>query len=141
MSSFFNGELNNEHVIAANKQLCHQTNEDFGLDDPEKLDEIITNIKSVNRIDDSKERIIGKISFLTVGLGYDQPFKNGNKRIALSVAILMLRLEQFDIPFHTKEQRKEVFDLLEDLMLKFEDDVPNLMPEVEDFLRKRVVEL
>lgn len=71
--------MNSENVIDANKQICEQSNEIFGLDYPEKLDEIISNIRGIERIEDEKERIIRKISILIVGLSYDQPFKNGNK--------------------------------------------------------------
>jgi len=141
MNSFFQGNLNQDNVIEANKQMCEQSNEEYGLDDPEKLDEIIFNIQSVDRIENKRERIIRKVSLLLVGLGYNQPFKNGNKRTALSISILMLRLTQFDIPFYTKEQKKEVFDLLENLMFKFEDDIPDLIPEVEHFLRDRIVKI
>ena len=141
MSDFFKGELDKENIIDANKQICKQSNEIFGLDHPEKLDEIISNIRTINRIEDEKERIIRKISILIVGLSYDQPFKNGNKRTSLVISILLLRLAHFDIPFHTKEQKKEVFDLLEDLMYKFEDDIPKLTDEVEEFFRTRIVKI
>ncbi len=140
MSDFFKGELDSENVIDANKQICQQSNEPFGLDYPEKLDEIVSNIRRIDRIEDSREKIIRKISILIVGLCYDQPFKNGNKRTALVISILLLRLAKYDISFHTKEQKHEVFDLLEGLMYKFEDDVPLLIDEVEEFLRKRIVE-
>jgi len=141
MSDFFKGELDSENVIDANKQICQQSNEPFGLDYPEKLDEIVSNIRRIDRIEDSREKIIRKISILIVGLCYDQPFKNGNKRTALVISILLLRLAKYDISFHTKEQKHEVFDLLEGLMYKFEDDVPLLIDEVEEFLRKRIVEI
>lgn len=141
MSDFFKGGLDNENVIESNKQLCEQSNEEYGLDHPEKLDEIISNIHVLDRIEDSRERVIGKISVLIVGLAYDQPFKNGNKRTALTISILMLRLSHYDIPFHTKEQRREVFDLLESLMYKFEDDVPSLASEVKKFMRERIVKI
>ncbi len=114
MSSFFNGELNEPHIIEANRQRCKISNEEFGIDDHEKLKDIIKNIKIVDRIEDKRERIIRKISILIVGLCYNQPFKNGNKRTALSIAILMLRLEHYDLPFNTKQQKKDVFELLED---------------------------
>jgi len=78
---------------------------------------------------------------LIVGLAYDQPFKNGNKRTALAISILLLRLSHYDIPIHTVEQKREVFNLLENLMFKFEDDVSELTGEVEEFLRVRIVEI
>lgn len=88
MSSFFNGELSHENIIEANRQRCELSDEEFGLDNPEKPDEIVSNIRSVGRIEDDIERIIRKISILIVGLGYDQPFKNGNKRTALAISYL-----------------------------------------------------
>ena len=96
--------------------------------------------KRRTRREELEEKKIRKISILIVGLSYDQPFKNGNKRTALVISILLLRLANYDIPFSTKKQKYEVFDLLESLMYKFEDDVPILIDEVEEFLRKRVVE-
>jgi len=62
MSDFFKGELDSENVIDANKQICRQSNEVFGLDNPEKLDEIISNIRAIDRIEDEREKIIRKIS-------------------------------------------------------------------------------
>ena len=141
MSDFFKGELDSENVIVANRQICQQSNEEFGLAHPEKLDEIVSSIRRMDRIEDSRERIIRKISILIVGLCYDQPFKNGNKRTALVISILLLRITHYDIPFHTREQKREVYDLLESLMYKFEDDVPLLIDEVEEFLRAHVVEI
>jgi len=141
MSDFFKGELDSDNVIQANRQICQQSNEEFGLDNPEKLDDIVSSIRGIDRIEDDKERIIRKVSILIVGLSYDQPFKNGNKRTALAISILLLRLAKYDIPFHTKEQKREVYDLLENLMYKFEGDVPLLIDEVEEFLRARIVEI
>ena len=141
MSDFFKGELDSDNVIDANKQICRQSNEEFGLDNPKKLDEIISNIRAIDRIEDEREKIIRKISILIVGLSYDQPFKNGNKRTSLVISILLLRLVHYDIPFYTKEQKHEVYNLLENLMYKFEDNVPKLIDEVEDFLRTRIVKI
>ena len=141
MSEFFNGVLNQEHVIEANKQMCIQSSEEFGLDDETKLDEIINHIKSVDRIEDKKERIVRKVSILIVGLAYSQPFKNGNKRTALSISLLLLRINNYDIPFQTKLQKQKIFDLLENLMFKFEDDVPYLNTEVESFLRNNIINI
>lgn len=66
MSDFFKGELDKENVIDTNKQICKQSNEEFGLDHPEKLDEIISNIRGIERIEDEKEKVIRKISILMV---------------------------------------------------------------------------
>lgn len=141
MPEFFQGNLNRDNVIEANKQICHQSKEIYGLDYPEKLDEIITNIQNMDKIEDAKEQIIRKVSLLLAGLSYDQPFKNGNKRTSLSLTILLLRINHFDLPYDTKDKQREIFKLLESMMYKFEDDVTGIVTETEDFLRERIVKI
>lgn len=137
--AFFAGRLNREHFIEANKQICRQTNETFGLDREEELDGIITKIQSFDDILDEKEKIMKKIAIILGGLGYFQPFKNGNKRTALSISILFLRVNGFDLPYGNKENKKAIFEILEKTMFKFEGD--DVYSEIEDFLRKRVVKI
>jgi len=141
MPEFFQGNLNRDNVIEANKQICHQSKEIYGLDYPEKLDEIIVNIQNMDKIEDAKEQIIRKVSLLLAGLSYDQPFKNGNKRTSLSLTILLLRINHFDLPYDTKDKQHEIFKLLESMMYKFEDDIPEIVTEIEDFLRERIVKI
>lgn len=141
MPEFFQGNLNRDNVIEANKQICHQSKEIYDLDYPEKLDEIIVNIQNIDKIEDAKEQIIRKVSLLLVGLSYDQPFKNGNKRTSLSLTILLLRINHFDLPYDTKDKQREIFKLLESMMYKFEDDVTGIVTEIEDFLRERIVKI
>ena len=141
MPEFFQGNLNRDNVIEANKQICHQSKEIYGLDYPEKLDEIIINIQNMDKIEDAKEQIIRKVSLLLTGLSYDQPFKNGNKRTSLSLTILLLRINHFDLPYDTKDKQHEIFKLLESMMYKFEDDIPEIVTEIEDFLRERIVKI
>lgn len=134
---FFAGRLNREHFIEANKQICRQTNEPFGLDREDELDRIIVRIQSFDDILDEKEKIVKKIAAILGGLGYFQPFKNGNKRTALSTSILFLRVNGFDLPYGNKENKKAIFEILEKSMFKFEGD--DVYTEIEDFLRKRIV--
>lgn len=141
MPEFFQGNLNRDNVIETNKQICHQSKEIYGLDYPEKLDEIIVNIQNMDKIEDAKEQIIRKVSLLLAGLSYDQPFKNGNKRTSLSLTILLLRINHFDLPYDTKDKQREIFKLLESMMYKFEDDIPEIVTEIEDFLRERIVQI
>jgi len=141
MPEFFQGNLNRDNVIETNKQICHQSKEIYGLDYPEKLDEIIINIQNMDKIEDAKEQIIRKVSLLLTGLSYDQPFKNGNKRTSLSLTILLLRINHFDLPYDTKDKQREIFKLLESMMYKFEDDIPEIVIEIEDFLRERIVQI
>ncbi|MEX0640017.1 MAG: Fic family protein [Nitrosopumilaceae archaeon] len=135
--AFFAGRLNREHFIEANKQICRQTNETFGLDGKEDLDRIITRIQRFDNISDEKERIVKKIATILGGLGYFQPFKNGNKRTALSISVLFLRVNGFDLPYGDKENKKAIFEILKNSMFKFEGD--DIYREVEGFLRKRIV--
>lgn len=137
--AFFAGNLNKEHFIEANKQICRQANEIYGLDNEEDLDSIITQIQSYDSIVDNKERLVKKISAIIGGLGYLQPFKNGNKRTALSVSILFLRTNGFDLPYGNKENKKEIFKILENTMFKFEGD--DIYTEIENFLRSRIVKI
>ena len=141
MPEFFQGNLNRDNVIEANKQICHQSKEIYGLDYPEKLDEIIINIQNMDKIEDAKEQIIRKVSLLLTGFSYYQPFKNGNKRTSLSLTILLLRINHFDLPYDTKDKQREIFKLLESMMYKFEDDIPEIVIEIEDFLRERIVQI
>jgi prophage maintenance system killer protein len=135
--AFFAGKLNKEHFVEANKQICRQTNEIFGLDGKEDLDRIIARIQSFDNISDEKEKIVKKIATILGGLGYFQPFKNGNKRTALSISILFLRVNGFELPYGDKENKKAIFEILEKSMFKFEGD--DVYTEIEDFLRKRIV--
>jgi len=135
--AFFSGRLNKEHFIEVNKQICRQTNETFGLDGKEDLDRIITRIQRFDNISDEKERIVKKIATILGGLGYFQPFKNGNKRTALSISVLFLRVNGFDLPYGDKENKKAIFEILENSMFKFEGN--DIYREVEGFLRKRIV--
>jgi prophage maintenance system killer protein len=141
MPEFFQGNLNRDNVIEANKQICHQSKEIYGLDYPEKLDEIIVNIQNMDKIEDAKEQIIRKVSLLLAGLSYAQPFKNGNKRTSLSITILLLRINHFDLPYDTKDKQRDIFKLLESMMYKFEDDITGIVTEIEDFLRERIVKI
>jgi prophage maintenance system killer protein len=135
--AFFAGRLDKEHFIEADKQICRQTNETFGLDGEEDLDRIIARIQSFDNISDEKEKIVKKIATILGGLGYFQPFKNGNKRTALSISILFLRVNGFDLPYGDKENKKAIFEILENSMFKFEGD--DVYTEIENFLRKRIV--
>ncbi len=137
--AFFVGRLNKEHFIEANKQICRQSDESYGLDEEEILDSIVSRIQNFDTISDEKEKIVKKVATILGGLGYFQPFKNGNKRTALSVSILFLRVSGFDFPYGDKQNKKAIFEILENSMFKFEGD--DIYTEIEDFLRKKIVRI
>jgi len=62
----------------------------------------------------------------------------GNKEMALSLTIYFLRKNDFDLPINSKEEEKEIFDLLEKTIFKFEGD-PTIISEVKGFLERRVI--
>ena len=56
--SFFDGALTPMDIIVVNRQFCEQLDEPYGLDYPEKLQEIVDEINSYNKLDDDKEKAI-----------------------------------------------------------------------------------
>ncbi len=133
---FFSGDLDKEHVITVNQQIAKQDNVEYGLDHQDIVDEIIQDWTAYDRIEDDKERIVRKIARLLTGLCYDQPFKNGNKRTALSLAILLLRINHWNLPYGDTGNRKMIFDFLKGLMYKFEGE--DVQSQVEEFLRENI---
>ena len=55
----------------------------------------------------------------------------------VSISVLFLRVNGFDLPYGDKENKKAIFEILENSMFKFEGD--DIYREVEGFLRKRIV--
>jgi prophage maintenance system killer protein len=125
-------------IILANKQITKRSNEPFGLDHPDNLKSILLEMASFNTITDKKERVIKKVSCLITGIVFDQPFKNGNKRTALAVAVLFIRNSGLSFYFGNKGQRKEIFDILERTSLRFEDEKQTALNEIENLMRARI---
>jgi len=73
-------------IIIINREFCKDLGEQYGLDHPELLQKILDEYNSFDSLDDEKEKAIQKTCCLMVGLVFDQPFKNGNKRTALAVS-------------------------------------------------------
>lgn len=72
-------------------------------------------------------------------LTWQQPFSEGNKEIALSVAKLFLRRNGFDLLFSTLDNEKEIFVLLVKTVFKFDDD-PTIIGEIEKYLFKNITD-
>jgi prophage maintenance system killer protein len=123
--SFFDGVLTPMDIIVVNRQFCEQLGESYGLDYPEKLQEIVDEINSYNKLDDNKEKAIQKACCLMTGLVFDQPFKNGNKRTSVAISLLLMRIHNYDIDEYKQEEKQKIFyELLENTMMKMEGDKP-----------------
>ena len=95
--SFFDGMLTPMDVIVVKQQFCKQLDKSYELDYPEKLQEIVDEINSYNKLEDGREKAIQKVCCLMTGLVFDQLFKNGNKRISVALALLVMRIHHYDI--------------------------------------------
>jgi len=125
-------------LILVNQKICMDSKEPFDVN-LNLLDEIVSNSNSFNNIPILRDRIIKQVSNLIGGIVFYQPFSNGNKRTALSMGILVLRNNGFDLPYGNKRQKKQLFDLLENTMLKFEGD-NTIISDIENYLIENVIE-
>lgn len=126
-----------KNVIRANHHIVNHRKEKFGCV-LERLLDVFNKVNSYNDIIDRRERIIKKTSHILGGLTWAQPFSNGNKRTALTISIYFLRKNGFDLPITSKGEEKELFDLLEKTIFKFEGD-ETIISEVENYLLRKVV--
>lgn len=138
MSGISSGIFNADQLIEADKQICKQSDEPFDVN-MELLNPIIDDANSFDNIPDKKARTIKKVAHLIGETVFRQPFTNGNKRTALAVGILFLRNNGFNLPYGDKENKKKIFELLENTMFKFQDD-PSIVSEIEDYLIENVIE-
>ncbi len=137
MKEYFSDE-EIEEIIDDNKETVESRNEPFGVN-REELDMIFNQINnSRNRFNNERERVIFQTSWILGGIAFYQPFTEGNKEIASSLAIYFLRNNDLDLPLNSREKEQEVFELLQKTIFKFEDD-PTIISEVQEFLEARVV--
>jgi len=126
-----------EEIIQDNEELVNERGDSFGVNRDE-LQKIFENINNFNEVSGFKERIIRKASWILGGITFHQPFNDGNKETALSLTKYFLRKNDLDLPLSTREEEKEIYDLLNKTIFKFEDD-PTIISEIEDFLTSKVV--
>jgi prophage maintenance system killer protein len=139
--SFFDGVLNPMDIIVVNQQFCRQLNEPYGLDYPEKLQEIVDEINSYNKLADEKEKAIQKACALLVGLVFSQPFKNGNKRTSVALSLILMRIHHHDLQGYKQEEKQKIFyELLENTMLKMEGDT-TIRSDIEKFLGENIIKI
>ena len=74
-----------------------------------------------------------------VGLVFHQPFKNGNKRTAVSISLIMMKDNGFKIKgYETEEVQKVFYQLLNNTMMKMEGD-ESIKPDLENYLRENLI--
>jgi len=139
--SFFDGVLKPMDLIVVNRQFCEQSNEQYGLDHPDILQQILDEFNGYNKLNDDKEKAIQKACCLMVGLVFDQPFKNGNKRTSVSISLLIMRIHNYDIDgYRNEEKQKKFYNLLDKTMMKMEGD-NTIKIELEEYLRNNMIKI
>ena len=129
------------NVIVVNRQFCKQLGEQYGLDYPEKLQEIVDEVNSYSNLEDDREKAIQKACCLMKGLVFDQPFKNGNKRTAVALSLLLMRTHHHDIEGYAQKDKQKIFyELLEKTMMKMEGD-KTIRVDLEKFLRENITKI
>jgi len=127
-----------DQVIEFNRCLVTKRGEGFEVD----ADVLHRIFKRVNNsfvdVRDRRERIVRKAAILMSGITFNQPFFEGNKETALSLTIDFLNQNGLDLPIKSKEQAKELYDILVKTAFKFAGD-KTIQSEVEEFLMKKVV--
>jgi len=135
--TFTDDEIN--ELIEDNKQLVAMRGDSFGVNRSE-LSNIFTEINNFDEITNFKDRIIKKTAWILGGISFHQPFNDGNKEMAVSLAIYFLRENDMDLPISNKDSQKELYDLLVKTIFKFEGD-PTIISEIENYLQQRTIVL
>ena len=139
--SFFEGVLNPQDIIVVDKQFCEQSNEPYGLAYPETLQKIVDEFNSYNKLEDDKEKAIQKACCLMVGLVFEQPFKNGNKRTSVAISLIMIQIHHHKIQDYKEEEKQKIFyELLDRTMMKMKGD-KTIRSELEEYLRKNITKI
>lgn len=126
-----------EEIISFNEELVTKRGELFGIN-REELVKIFDHVNNFDEIIDRKERIIRKAAWILGGISFFQPFHDGNKETALSLTILFLRRNHYDLPIQNQLDKREIYDLLVKTVYKFEGD-STIISEIEEFLQNRII--
>jgi len=128
-------------VIVIDREFCKESDEVYGLDHPDIFQNIINEYNAYDSLQDEKEKAIQKATCFLAGLVFEQPFKNGNKRTALSVSRSMMKSYNFTMKgYETDAIQEEVYNLLENTMLKIGGD-PTIKTEIEEYLRENLIKI
>lgn len=142
MSEFISKTLI-DNIIKANKHLVQHRGESFGVNE-EKLLSVINTVNTTNVPADNdvtralfkRKRIIKKASLLLAGIAYNQPFNNGNKATSYVITKHYLRKNGYSLILKTKEEEKELFVLLDTIVMKFEGE--DIVSDAEAYLDNKI---
>lgn len=70
------------------------------------------------------------------GIAYHKPFNNGNKATAFVITKHYLRKNGFKLILQTKNDEKELFDLLHMVSMKFEGEP--ITKEIESYIDSKI---
>ncbi len=69
-------------------------------------------VNNFEDITNRKTRVIRKAAWILGGISFFQPFNDGNKETALSLMILFLRRNSYDLPMPNNPDKKAIYDIL-----------------------------
>jgi hypothetical protein len=126
-----------EDIISWNKKETNERRESFGVK-LEVLDDIIDKVNLLSDILDDKERVLRQISTLMGLIVFEQPFNNGNKATAISLAIQFLRANGYELDLESEKDQDELLQMLDSVMYLFEDQSEQGIIAVRKFLEKHL---
>ncbi|MEO9295885.1 MAG: hypothetical protein ABI347_09840 [Nitrososphaera sp.] len=126
-----------DEIVAINKAIMDQRKIGFNFEvDDYILEPIVKNLEKYGSIADPTERVLKQASYMLASITFRQPFFDGNKTTALFLTQDFLRRNGLKIPVETKQERDDLFELLNDVMHARKD-----YDYVEKFVKSRVVNL
>ncbi|MCA9828292.1 MAG: Fic family protein [Nitrosopumilus sp.] len=126
-----------EEIIEVNKLISSYNNEPHEVK-REILDAIFHKVNSFNDINNTRERIIKKSTYILAGISYLQPFKNCNRRTSYYLLKNFLGRNGFTLRLYNKKEKAKLADILQRTAeVKFEDD-PTIYSEIEEYLTQKV---
>lgn len=111
------GQKDIEEVIEVNKLICSYDNEPVGVN-MEILNSIFDKSNSFNDMPDRKTRIIKKATHIIVGISYNQPFVEGNRRTSHYLVKNFLRRNLFQLRFYNAKEEDQFANVLKPLQTK-----------------------
>ena len=118
-----------EEIIEVNKLICSYDNDPIGVV-RETLDGIFDKVNLFDDIENRRERIIKKTTFIVAGISHDQPFLDGNRRTSFYIMKNFLGRNGFTIRLYSKKEEDILANILQRTAeVKFEDD-PTIYSEV-----------
>jgi death-on-curing protein len=102
-----------EAVLAIHNRQIAEHGGGSGLRDPGLLDSAIAKPKNIFSYDKEKASISGLAAAYSYGIARNHPFVDGNKRTALVISLLFLKLNQWELTCTAEDLYKTFMSLAE----------------------------